>query len=760
MVATAQTGRISRVLGGRFRVVRLLGEGTLAEVFEADDLLLGGRVAVKRLRPCWARDPRLVERCKREVLSARRIGHPNVCRVFDLLVGGGGADEPELLLAMELVGGETLAARLSERERLPAEEVLPIARQLCAGLEAAHAAGVVHRDLKPANVLLEPRAGGGERVVITDLGTARQLSGSGAALTAPGDLLGSPAFVAPEQLEGEAVTPAADLFSLGVLLYEALTGVLPFEGETAFETAMARLHRAPPAPGALVPGLDPLWDRAILRCLARDPGERYAGAGELAQALAGGRGRRTSGGRLTRGPRPVPRPGLGSRGLALPALSAFLVTVTVLVLGAVAGPRGPGPVAAEPAAGASPSAGPPVVGVATAGGGSASEGAAAGLEELFDEAYEHLAAGELDGAAALFQEALGRARDAGDERWVARGLAGLALVHSRRRDLAQAERLDRQALWHLRRVGDQRGVAILLNNLGAVLVQQGRFREAEAFYREAATAYAAAGSPGGAGVALNNRAELLLRQGHLADAEELYHRALERRRAAEDPRGEALTLLGLARLDLERSRPGDAEARSDRALELFDEAGHPDGVSEARIVRAQAALLRGDPGEAHRLLEAAQAADPEGSGGRRHVTVLTLLSAAALAGGEPERADALARDALRAAEEAFHPEGRTRALLALGGALTAAGRHAEALPVLERARGTEWGRQDRRLQLRLAVATARAEAASGRQGDARRRLDAALQEARWSGLDRLAEEILQSLDGDREPPRLAGLNSP
>ncbi|MFP3940735.1 MAG: protein kinase domain-containing protein, partial [Thermoanaerobaculia bacterium] len=708
MVATAQTGRITRVLGGRFRIVRLLGEGTLAEVFEADDLLLGGRVAVKRLRPVWARDPRLVERCKREVLSARRIGHPNVCRVFDLLVGGGGADEPELLLAMELVGGETLAARLSERERLPAEEVLPIARQLCAGLEAAHAAGVVHRDLKPANVLLEPRAGGGERVVITDLGTARQLSGPGATLTAPGDLLGSPAYVAPEQLEGEAVTPAADLFSLGVLLYEALTGVLPFEGETAFETAMARLHRAPPAPGALVPALDPLWDRVILCCLARDAGERYSGAGEVAEALADGRRRRPSGGRFTRGLRPVPRAGLGSRGLVLPALSAFLVTVTVLVLGAVAGPRDPGPVAAEPAAGAGPS-------------DTASEGAAEGLDELLDEAHEHLAAGELDGAAALFQEALDRARDAGDERWVARGLAGLALVHSRRRDLAQAARLNRQALWHMRRVGDQRGVAILLNNLGAVLVQEGRLREAEAFYREAATAYAAAGSPGGVAVALNNRGELLLRQGHLGDAEELYHRALERRRVAEDPRGEALTLLGLARLDLERSRPGDAEARSDRALELFDEAGYPDGVSEARIVHAQAALLRGDPGKGRRLLEAAQAADPEGSGSRRHVTVLTLLSAAALADGEPERAEALARDALRAAEEAFHPEGRTRALLALGAALTAAGSHAEALPVLERARGTEWGRQDRRLQLRLAVATARAEAASGRHGDARRR---------------------------------------
>jgi tetratricopeptide (TPR) repeat protein/tRNA A-37 threonylcarbamoyl transferase component Bud32 len=298
------------VLAGRYRVVRFLARGGMGEVYEVEDALLGERVAAKTVRPEVARDATAVERFKREIQLARKVTHPNVCRIFDV-----SHHQPEatsfgaaavLFLTMELLPGETLAQHLGRSGPMPAEEALPIARQIAAALHAAHQAGVVHRDLKPGNVILVPMTGipgtpgtpgasGSPRAVVTDFGLARaQADDQGLTLTAAA-VLGTPAYIAPEQVEGGEITPAVDLYAFGVVLYEMATGKLPFVADTALGTAVKRLTEVPASPRLHAPGIDPRWEAAILRCLERDPARRFATAPEVIAALDD-RGEETAGG--------------------------------------------------------------------------------------------------------------------------------------------------------------------------------------------------------------------------------------------------------------------------------------------------------------------------------------------------------------------------------------------------------------------------------------------------------------------------------
>ena len=237
------------VLAGRFRVTRALGRGGMGEVYEALDQDLGEAVAVKILRPELAQDRASVARLVQEIQLARKVTHPNVCRLFDL-----NRDTREglaiLFLTMELLPGETLSDRLQEGS-LPAEVALPIARQIASGLDAAHAAGVIHRDFKSANVILTPTVRG-ERAVITDFGLARNATPSPerALITASGWIMGTPAYMAPERMEGGDATPAADLYALGVVLHQMRTG-------STHATGSGRLEAG--------------WAEAIRACLERDP---------------------------------------------------------------------------------------------------------------------------------------------------------------------------------------------------------------------------------------------------------------------------------------------------------------------------------------------------------------------------------------------------------------------------------------------------------------------------------------------------------
>jgi tetratricopeptide (TPR) repeat protein len=282
------------VLGGRFEIASFLGEGSMGEAYEAIDRELGDRVAVKVLRPEISRDEEALQRFKREVQLARRVTHPQVCRVFELFFAAAATARPgeapgatRAFVTMELLRGETLAQRLERQGQLAPEEALPIAVQMAGALTAAHAAGVVHRDFKSANVMLvpAPSSPAGQRAVITDFGLA--YSGGEAQMTATGTLIGSPAYMAPEQVLGREVTPAADVYALGVVLFEMLTGRLPFEADTAIGTALKRLHQPPPALSAYLPQVDERWETAIRGCLALEPEDRFARPSMVADALAG-----------------------------------------------------------------------------------------------------------------------------------------------------------------------------------------------------------------------------------------------------------------------------------------------------------------------------------------------------------------------------------------------------------------------------------------------------------------------------------------
>jgi len=246
----------------------------MGEVYRADDLTLGQPVALKFLPDEAARDQSLLERFKNEVRIARRVSHPNVCRVYDV-----GEVEGHTFFTMEYVDGEDLASLLRRIGRLPEDKALDIARQLCAGLAAAHTKGVLHRDLKPANVMLDGRG----QVVITDFGLA------GVADQIPGSDLrsGTPAYMAPEQRAGKEVSTRSDIYSLGLLLYEVFTGKRAF-AEKAKEENPTPGDRTISRPSSVVRDMNPVIERVILRCLETEPSARPATVLSVAAALPGG----------------------------------------------------------------------------------------------------------------------------------------------------------------------------------------------------------------------------------------------------------------------------------------------------------------------------------------------------------------------------------------------------------------------------------------------------------------------------------------
>jgi serine/threonine-protein kinase len=296
-VATLSLGD---VLSGRFRVIRFLGRGGMGEVYEAKDLDLGERVALKTIRPEIASEPRSLARFIQEIQLARRVTHPNVCRMFDLERH---RPPPEAdpsagvvtFLTMELLEGETLAVRLRRVGRITTSEALPLIQQMAEALAAAHDVGVVHRDFKPGNVMLVPSRSGDrpERAVVTDFGLARALAAADQAsgeshppsVTAGGHMIGTVAYMAPEQLQGCEATPASDIYALGLVMYEMVTGKRPFPDDALLGGAYQRITQQPVSPRVHVPDLDPLWEHAILRCLAINPAERFQSAREVLREM-------------------------------------------------------------------------------------------------------------------------------------------------------------------------------------------------------------------------------------------------------------------------------------------------------------------------------------------------------------------------------------------------------------------------------------------------------------------------------------------
>jgi tRNA A-37 threonylcarbamoyl transferase component Bud32 len=262
------------ILAGRYLILGLAGRGGEGEVYRAEDRKLGQAVALKILPDSVRTDERRLERLAHEVRMGRRVSHPNVCRVYDIVEAEGQA-----FLTMEWIDGEDLASHLRRKDRLPKDVAMGIARQICAGVAAAHDQGVLHRDLKPANVMIDDRG----TVRVTDFGLAA------ATATVHGERAreGTPLYMSPEQLAGGAVTAQSDIYALGLVLYEVFTGRHPFPGRT-LEEMLALRKSPPPEPSSVAPGLHPAVERVILRCLEVDPKHRPPSGHDVAAALPGG----------------------------------------------------------------------------------------------------------------------------------------------------------------------------------------------------------------------------------------------------------------------------------------------------------------------------------------------------------------------------------------------------------------------------------------------------------------------------------------
>ena len=313
------------VLGERYRIAGLLGRGGMGEVYRADDLKLEQPVALKFLPRALEGDAERLERLYGEVRMARQVSHPAVCRVWDI-----GEAEGQHFLSMEFVDGENLASLIRRIGRLPPDKALDIARQVAAGLAAAHEKGVLHRDLKPANVMLD----GQGKVRLTDFG----LAGLAEALSGDDVRSGTPSYMSPEQLQGREVTVRSDIYALGLLIYELVTGRRAFEGKGLAELTRKHRDERPVEPSAIVPDLDLAVERTILACLEKDAEEAPAlGARRIRDA----RGAATRS--RPRSPRARHRRPSSSRrrasGGAAPAVA--WACLAVVVLGQRSPPRSP-----------------------------------------------------------------------------------------------------------------------------------------------------------------------------------------------------------------------------------------------------------------------------------------------------------------------------------------------------------------------------------------------------------------------------------
>jgi serine/threonine-protein kinase len=264
------------LLSHRFEILSVLGAGGMGVVYKARDRELDDLVALKMLkRDLWG-DRTQLERLKSELKLARKITHPNVLRTYDF-----GEIDGIPFISMEYVRGVTLRYLLDQTKRLPYSAGLRLAKQLCSGLVAAHAVGVMHRDIKPENLILEPTG----NAKLMDFGIARPIERLTPGQTQVGFIVGTPEYLAPEQLQGGTVDARADLYSCGIVLYEIFAGTLPFKASTQMDLLMMHLREEPPPPSVHWPEIPPRLAAIVLRCLRKDPAERYPGAAELLRDL-------------------------------------------------------------------------------------------------------------------------------------------------------------------------------------------------------------------------------------------------------------------------------------------------------------------------------------------------------------------------------------------------------------------------------------------------------------------------------------------
>jgi len=257
--------------GPRYRIERMLGQGGMGAVYKAYDKELDRTVALKLVRPGLAVDPNTTQRFKQELLLASKITHRNVLRIHDL-----GDANGVKFISMAYIDGTDLHGLLQKEGKLTVERTVRIARQMCAALDAAHQEGVVHRDFKPQNILLDAN----ENVYVSDFGLAKSLEAE-SSMTRSGEFLGTPRYMAPEQVQGGKIDARADIYALGLILYEMVTGDVPFHADSAIQLMFKRVHEAPASPKTINPDLPDWIERVIMKCIQKDQELRYAGASEV-----------------------------------------------------------------------------------------------------------------------------------------------------------------------------------------------------------------------------------------------------------------------------------------------------------------------------------------------------------------------------------------------------------------------------------------------------------------------------------------------
>jgi eukaryotic-like serine/threonine-protein kinase len=303
------------VIDGRYRVLSRIGSGGMADVYLTEDELLSRQVAVKVLQHRFVEDQEFVERFRREASSAAGLSHPNIVAIFDRGTWNG-----TYYIAMEYLPGRSLKSLVRERGALDPEAAIDIAIQILYAASFAHSRGIVHRDIKPHNVILSDEG----RVTVTDFGIARAGVSD---MTHTGSIMGTAQYLSPEQAQGHQVSAASDIYAVGVLLYELLTGRVPFEGESAVAIALQHLSAEPPAPSSINPAVPAALDAAVLRALAKDPAQRYTDAHEFIAALEDARSTVAPGAARGRGGPAYAAASAAGAGAALAATTALYTGV-------------------------------------------------------------------------------------------------------------------------------------------------------------------------------------------------------------------------------------------------------------------------------------------------------------------------------------------------------------------------------------------------------------------------------------------------
>lgn len=265
-----------QVFSNRYRIVDRLGSGGMAEVYKAEDTILNRTVALKLLHPRLAHQANFVERLRREAQAAANLNHPNIVNIYDW-----GNQNDTYFIVMEYLKGESLKTIIDREAPLATARALKVATQVCDALQFAHDHDVVHRDIKPHNIMINEKG----TVRVTDFGIAR--AGGATAMTQTGSVLGTAKYISPEQAQGGFVGHTSDIYSLGVVLYEMITGQVPFEGDSAVAVAYKHVHEEPPRPSRFNPNITPGLEQIIMKALAKDPAKRFATAAEMRSALQG-----------------------------------------------------------------------------------------------------------------------------------------------------------------------------------------------------------------------------------------------------------------------------------------------------------------------------------------------------------------------------------------------------------------------------------------------------------------------------------------